>query len=98
MFCITVVKSIDDCQMQGNALSKRRLEERAGVPGGTADAVFPACLGTLPWAIDLTSWESVFYFMGGKGRMDTSSYSNKQHEHLHKNVSLASAAAWGRAS
>lgn len=48
MFCITVVKSIDDCQMQGNALSKRRLEGRAGVPGGTADAVFPACLGTLP--------------------------------------------------
>lgn len=48
MFCITVVKSIDDYQMQVNALSKRRLEERAGLPGGMADAVFPACLGTLP--------------------------------------------------
>lgn len=40
MFCTTAVKSIDDYQMQGNALNKRWLEERAGVP---EEWLMPSC-------------------------------------------------------
>lgn len=98
IFCTTVVQTIDEYQMQDNALNKRWLEERAGAPGGMVDDLLLACLDTLLWAICLISWELVFYFTGGKRRMDTSQNSNEQRLHLCEKLALVSAAAWGWAS